>query len=78
MSLATVNAREQAPVSQPESTKTPEAAVSRILRSIRVVVAVAAFAALASACGKNVTGPSPESYGDGPNCVIINGHLICQ
>ena len=38
----------------------------------------AAFAALAGACGKNVTGPSPESYGDGTNCVIINGHLICN
>ena len=47
-----------------------------ILRSIRALAAVAFFAALAAGCGKNITGPAPD-YGDGPNCKIINGHLIC-
>ena len=52
--------------------------MSGILRSIRVLAAVAVFAALAGACGKSVTGPSPDSYEDGPACKIINGHLICR
>ena len=51
--------------------------MSGILRSIRVLAAVAVFTALAGACGKNITGPSP-SYEDGPECKIINGHLICR
>ena len=51
--------------------------MSGILRSIRVLTVIAAFAALAGGCGKSISGPSPESYGDGPNCKIINGHLIC-
>lgn len=53
--------------------------MSGILRSIRVLGVVAVFAALAGACGKSITGPSPDpSFGDETTCILVNGHLICR
>jgi len=53
--------------------------MSGIARSLRVLAVVAVFAALASACGKSITGPSPDpSYGDGTVCITVNGNVICR
>jgi hypothetical protein len=52
--------------------------MSGLTRSIRVLAVVAVFSALAAACGKSITGPSPDNGDGDPLCVLINGNLICR
>jgi hypothetical protein len=52
--------------------------MSGIARSIRVFAVVAVLAALAGACGKSITGPSPANGDGDPICIMVNGHLLCR
>jgi hypothetical protein len=52
--------------------------MSGIARSIRVFAVVAVLTALAGACGKSITGPSPDNGDGDPLCIMINGNLICR
>ena len=52
--------------------------MSGIARSIRVFAVAAALAALAGACGKSITGPSPDNGDGDPICIMVNGNLICR
>jgi hypothetical protein len=52
--------------------------MSGIARGIRVLAVVAVFAALAGACGKSITGPSPDNGDGDPICILVNGNLICR
>ncbi len=52
--------------------------MSGIARCIRAFAVVAVLTALAGACGKSITGPSPDN-GDGDTiCIHVNGNLICH